>query len=182
MNLDHKSKVEVTFRPIVADDVNSFRILRLKGLQLYPEAFGESASSFEQSTIQQIEERIVKSSSHGGIILGAFVQTNKLVGIAAVSRTDSPKMLHRGHVWGVIVDPEVHGQKVGHRLMSEIVDWARLQPHLEQLDLSVTTNNLAAIALYESVGFIKYGVDPRRIRVDAHYFDEYLMILDLRTT
>gem|GEM_PF-6583094 len=54
------------------------------------------------------------------------------------------------------------------------------RPSPEQLHLNVVTTNTAAARLYEAVGFSVYGTDPRVLKIDQNYFDEYLMVLNLR--
>jgi hypothetical protein len=43
----------------------------------------------------------------------------------------------------------------------------------------VTTTQVAAKALYCSIGFETYGVEPRALKDGAQYLDEEIMILRL---
>jgi len=52
---------------------------------------------------------------------------------------------------------------------------------VEQILLTVTQGNNAAIALYERSGFVTYGVEPRACRDDDGYSDKVLMVLRLDT-
>lgn len=63
--------------------------------------------------------------------------------------------------------------------MVELIARARLLPGLEILNLTVTSNNLSAKGLYESLGFICYGTEPKAMKVGDEYLDEDLMILML---
>ena len=51
---------------------------------------------------------------------------------------------------------------------------------MEQLELSVVTTSLAARRLYHSLGFVVYGTEPRALKLGEQYWDEDLMVLDLR--
>ena len=47
---------------------------------------------------------------------------------------------------------------------------------VEQLTLAVTTDNLAAIALYRELGFEAYGTEPRALKSADGYADDVLMV------
>jgi ribosomal protein S18 acetylase RimI-like enzyme len=47
---------------------------------------------------------------------------------------------------------------------------------VEQVKLSVTATNQAAVHLYESVGFVGVGRLPRALRLGHEYFDELMMV------
>ena len=40
-----------------------------------------------------------------------------------------------------------------------------------------TAGNAAAVALYEHLGFVRYGTEPHALRVNGRDFDEHLMVL-----
>ena len=58
--------------------------------------------------------------------------------------------------WGVIymlaVDPDVHHQGIGTRLMAAAMQWFR-DEHCEYVEVGTDQNNIAAIRLYEAAGF-----------------------------
>ena len=68
------------------------------------------------------------------------------------------------------------GQGIGRALLAEFDRLARQLPGLEQVVLSVTAGNAHAVRLYEGAGFVRYGLQPRAIKVDGQYHDKALMI------
>ncbi|MBY0377838.1 MAG: GNAT family N-acetyltransferase, partial [Gammaproteobacteria bacterium] len=50
---------------------------------------------------------------------------------------------------------------------------------LTQLHLTPISSNLAALQLYQKLGFEIYGTEPRALRMGDIFFDEHLMVLDL---
>jgi GNAT superfamily N-acetyltransferase len=58
-----------------------------------------------------------------------------------------------GYVKRVIVHPEFRKQGLARQLMQHIIQFARTELQLTSLDLHVWEKNLAAIQLYETLGF-----------------------------
>ena len=55
-----------------------------------------------------------------------------------------------------------------------MLDHARGQ--FDQVLLQVVSDNRPAIRLYESEGFVSYGLERRAMKEGARYLDEYLMV------
>ena len=157
-------------------DVAAYWELRLRGLREHPEAFG---SSYEESRQQPLEEVAARFRRAEAFILGATVD-GRLVGTVACAREQLQKMRHRATITGMYVAPEARGRGVGRALLEEAIARARGWPGLEQIHLTVVTENAAAGRLYRRHGFVGYGVEPRALKIGDRYVDEELMALDLR--
>ncbi|WP_342420558.1 GNAT family N-acetyltransferase [Paenibacillus sp. FSL E2-0178] len=156
-------------------DAEVYRGLRLQSLRLHPEAYLSSYESEKKLSI--VTTRIRLEPSENNFTLGAFDAEEKLVGIVTFFRESRPKIDHKANIYSVYVDSDVRKQGVGRRLMMELIARARLLPGLEILNLTVTSNNVAAKRLYESLGFICYGTEPKAMKLGDEYLDEDLMIL-----
>lgn len=55
-----------------------------------------------------------------------------------------------------------------------------LAGEVEEVRLAVVASNTAAVRLYARLGFRRYGLEPRALRVGDRYHDELLMALRLR--
>jgi ribosomal protein S18 acetylase RimI-like enzyme len=60
---------------------------------------------------------------------------------------------HVGYIKRVVVHPDFREQGLARQLMQHIIDFARGEEQIEALDLHVWEDNVAAIRLYESLGF-----------------------------
>lgn len=99
--------------------------------------------------------------------VGARVD-DKLVGYAGIARLGRFKPFeYEIHTIGV--DPAYQGQGIGRQMLHRLFDFADGAP----IFLEVRTDNAAAIALYESEGFVKMGVRKRYYRVSGA--DAYTM-------
>ncbi|WP_413334981.1 N-acetyltransferase family protein [Brevibacterium sp. GP-SGM9] len=103
----------------------------------------------------------------------------RVVGIAYWRRYARPT--HRPHVdvEKVAVDPRTQGQGIGRMLMNALIASAR-EAEVEVITLDLRGDNTAAIALYESLGFERYGLLPGFVAVGDRRFDTHLYALDLR--
>ncbi|MEK3687958.1 GNAT family N-acetyltransferase [Paenibacillus sp. FSL R10-2736] len=162
-------------RMLTSVDAEVYRGLRLQSLRLHPEAYLSSYESEKKLSI--VTTRIRLEPSENNFTLGAFDAEEKLVGIVTFFRESRPKIDHKANIYSVYVDSDVRKQGVGRRLMMELIARARLLPGLEILNLTVTSNNVAAKRLYESLGFICYGTEPKAMKLGDEYLDEDLMIL-----
>nr|WP_283942835.1 GNAT family N-acetyltransferase [Paenibacillus konkukensis] len=78
------------------------------------------------------------------------------------------------------VEPQFRGRGLGKTLLIALIERATKECEgLEQIHLTVVSNNKSAKRLYVSLGFEVYGVEPYALKSDEQYFDEDLMILRL---
>jgi len=120
----------------------------------------------------------IASAGPGSFILGAF-REGALVGMAGFHREQELKSRHKGRVWGVYVTEAARGCGIGRELMRTLIEHANAEPGLQQIVLTVTAGQLAAQRLYQSLGFVAFGREPRALMVDGRYVDEdyYVLIL-----
>ena len=70
------------------------------------------------------------------------------------------------------VSPKFRVQGVGGALLDRVLSHAKKNDVLRQIILGVTANNSAAISLYRSRGFKRFGLERDALLVDGTYFDE----------
>src|SRR5574341_503107 len=141
----------IEIRALTPDDVQAYRVLRMRALRDHPEAFSASYEEVSQRTVEQMAGYL-GSPPENQIVLGAL-RDGDLVGMAMLNRYEGLKIRHRAIIGGMYVTPEMRGQKVGRALLEEIIRRARMMPDLEELVLAVTVGNAEARSLYLSVGF-----------------------------
>jgi len=71
------------------------------------------------------------------------------------------------------------GQGVGRALLVTLLDRIKACRGVEQVSLTVVSGQEAAIALYRSLGFERFGLEPRGLNVGERYFDNEHMVLKL---
>lgn len=157
-------------RGLSAADAEAFRAFRLAALLDAPEAFGSTHARERDWPAERHAERLTGSVA----AMGAF-EGPRLVAFAGLFREDGPKVAHKGVLWGVQVAPAFRGRGLGEAVVRAACEGA--PEGVEQIHLTCTATNRAALALYERLGFRRYGVEPRALRDADGYHDEVLMVL-----
>lgn len=163
----------LSFRPLTVADADAFRTLRLRSLVDHPDAFHSTAEEWGialETYIRRIEENCIIGMFVGDALAGTVILNWSARGRA--------KMRHKCEFWSVYIMPEWRGGGRARRMIEAAIDEARRRG-FEAVILSVTTHNPAR-KLYEALGFVAYGVEPRALKLpDGRYIDDCLMQLDL---
>lgn len=167
----------LTIRILNESDAQLYQELRLSALKINPEAFGSTYEREAKFTLETVAERLKPNDNK--FVLGAFEDRNLLVGIVTFVRESSLKTAHKGNVFGMFVKPEMRGQGLGKLLLLELLKKAKDCIGLEQINLTVISNNEPAKNLYRSIGFQNYGVEKNALKDNGKYFDEDLMVLKI---
>ena len=121
----------------------------------YPD---ESTMTVEQET-QFLKE---KTESRNGIELLAEVD-GVVVGSAGIGSVGMKEKLKHRAEFGISVDKAYWGLGIGRALTDACIECAGAAGYA-QLELEAVAENKTALALYESVGFVEYGRNPRGFR------------------
>ena len=100
-----------------------------------------------------------------GIVVGS-------AGIGCVGRKE--KVRHRA-TFGISVDRAYWGLGIGRALTEACIDCAKTAGYA-QVELEVVAENRSALRLYESVGFVEYGRNPRGFRSRYHGWQELVLM------
>jgi ribosomal protein S18 acetylase RimI-like enzyme len=166
-------------RRLAAEDLAAYKLLRDTVLAESPTAFTSDAAEELRKTPMSYLPRLGLDRAEGGqFTLGAWHRT-QLVGAITCERDHRLKRRHIGDVVGMIVLGHLRGQGIGRQLLAACVAHVRSTPGMELLTLSVTSSNVAAIGLYQSVGFTRYGTLVHAIKLGGQYHDKDLMALNL---
>jgi RimJ/RimL family protein N-acetyltransferase len=101
----------------------------------------------------------------------------ELVGRLSLARDQHPASGHVADL-GLMVGGRYRRQGVGRALMEAAAEWAR-ESGVSKLELHVFPWNEPAIALYESLGYVKEGYRKNHYVRDGTYEDAVLMALEV---
>ena len=156
--------MSITVRRLTAEDAEAFRALRLEALERYPEAFQSTYESSADLPLDAYAQRLRQYAVFGGL------QDGELCGFVGFYRLKNPKIKHKGILWGMYVKEEARGTGLADAIIETVTAHAR--DRVEQLLLSIITNNERARRFYGKMGFEPYGLEPRALKIGDQYYDE----------
>jgi ribosomal protein S18 acetylase RimI-like enzyme len=160
------------------NDAAKYWNLRLEALQTEPFAFGKSAEEHLATSVQSLAIRF-RDRPPDSFDFGAFEQ-DELVGMATLVRETGLKERHKAHIYGVYVTGTHRHKRIGQKLIATLLERAKTDTSLEQIQLAVGAHQKFAIQLYRSFGFEAFGTEPRALKIGSVYIDEIHMVLQLR--
>jgi RimJ/RimL family protein N-acetyltransferase len=163
----------ITLRRLKADDVASYREIRLEGLKNHPEAFSASWEDEAGRPASWWMERLQTNA-----VFGASIDHSSLLGVAGLRLHDWAKLRHKAILWGVYIRPQARRTGLAASLVRQIVEQAR--PLVEEIGVTVVASNTVACRLYSAAGFKPYGLERRALKIGHEYYDEVLMALPLQ--
>jgi len=152
-------------------DAAAYQALRLDALKRHPCAF---RASFDEEAGQSLEEFAARLEAD--VIFGGFCD-GALCGLAGLEIPQVRNKRHKGVLFGVYVCPERRRAGLGAALVGAVIEHAR--GRVDQLHAAVVITADPARALYRTLGFRPYGLEPRALKVGGEYFDQELLVLPL---
>ena len=166
---------EIEFRILSADDLNSYREIRLDCLQNYPDNFGTLFENEINSKSLKFD-KVLREENSKSFLLGAFIE-KELIGICGFTREDRLKTNHRGEINQMYVLNKLAGQGIGTKLLKLTLDKAFTDESLELIELGVVNNNDKAIKIYSNFGFVEFGHLEKYFKYENKYWAFKFMVL-----
>lgn len=151
---------EVAIRlPEAADAAALLKLL--EHLQTESDTFTLADADDPISVVQEADQlaQIERSTAH--LLLVASLGT-ALIGVVSIAPTPQGNV---GEL-GIAVEKAYWHQGIGTALVDEALYWAETASSLEAIGLIVQTRNVAAMALYQKLGFVRTSTPPEIVTDD----------------
>jgi ribosomal protein S18 acetylase RimI-like enzyme len=155
-------------------DVAEYQRLKQDGLKLHPDLFELSADEFRQVSPDDLARELAPTDET--FVLGAFFDSGALVGLVEIHRTKVQKLRHRASLKGMLVAEHARGRGIGRSLLVEAISRARAMG-IVAIGLVVSAHDVAALTLYETMGFVQYGRESHSLKVGDSYAEGIYMQL-----
>jgi RimJ/RimL family protein N-acetyltransferase len=160
------------YRELTIEDFDAYNQLREMALNVGTEIFVSTNDEERNNRKSKFSSRIEDDNS---FVMGAF-EGNILIGIVTFIKEERIKIMHKGGIYGMFINPDHQGKGVGSELLSFTLEKASKMTGLRQINLGVMSINLNAIKLYEKMGFKPYGVEKEAVFVNETFLDELFMV------
>ncbi|MBC7972308.1 MAG: GNAT family N-acetyltransferase [Verrucomicrobia bacterium] len=163
-------------RVLTLIDAEAYRTVRLSALREQPPAFGSLPE--DEPNLTETAARLIESDDR--CFFGAF-QDEQLIGIVRLSRYAAPNEKHRAYLAGLYVMTPFRRNGCGRALVRKALSRAANTPGIRRVNLTVVTQQEAAIRLYQSLGFQIYGTEQETFSRAGCFYDEHLMTLEFNS-
>jgi len=157
---------------------NAYRALMLEAFELHPEAFISSFAERAALPLSSWEARLKPGPQPSDLVLGAF-RDGQLAGVVGLHFDSREKARHKAMLVGMYVPSRFRRSGLGRLLVQAALGEARSRAGVKLVQLMVTHGNHAARALYESCGFVQYGLEPLAVAVGDGFVSKVHMWCDL---
>lgn len=161
----------LTVRQLTEADAEALRAIRTISLRESPASFGSSA--VEETRYGTLH---YASMINRDLVVGAFSEA-ALVGIVRLERYTASKEAHKAVLASMYVCPGYRHQGVASRLVRLAL--AGASSEIRQINLTVVSDNHPAIGLFNSIGFVIYGIERNSLWDGSSFSDETLMVMFL---
>ncbi|ELQ08621.1 acetyltransferase [Pseudomonas syringae BRIP39023] len=158
---------------------SAYRALMLEAYRLHPDAFTSDVGEREALPIDRWEKRLNSGSDTADAVFAAF-EGEDLLGVAGLSVERRKKASHKSTLFGMYVPFAHRGRGIGYELLRSILAYAKSQPQLLLVQLTVTEGNRGAQGLYERMGFKPFGIEPLAVALGKQFISKVHMWHDLR--
>lgn len=156
---------DLLIRPMVEPDLLAYKALRDAMLTGHPEAFTSDAETEGRRDLASYGNRLTGGAGGSTLFTIVAMDGPRLVGALTCERERRQKVQHVAHLIGMMVSDTHAGRGIGRALLVDAIARLKATPGLAQVTLSVTASNRAAIGLYASQGFERYGSLSDAIRL-----------------
>src|SRR3954468_23786382 len=164
--------LSVTYRRLTPADAEAFQALRISGLAEAPTAFISTPEEESRLDMAVVRERLRADPKFA--VFGAW-SGEQLLGVAGIGREQRIRLHHKASLRSVYVAPAVRRVGAGRELVQMCLSFAR-EIGVRQVNLGVNVSNVAAVGLYESLGFCTFGREENFMRVDGEWQHELHMV------
>jgi ribosomal protein S18 acetylase RimI-like enzyme len=138
----------------------------------------EDEENFRITANDDLDAHFPTHDNEDSFTLGAYLH-NELVGVVSFTRdgSDREKLRHKGILFRMYVSKYYRGMGIARKLIEEVVLRSKRLNDIEQINLTVISNNENAKKLYEKLGFETFGSERNAIKWKGKYFNEDQMVL-----
>ncbi len=163
----------ITICEIKAIEIKMYKLFLAEGLI-------NDEENFRLTTNDDLNNSFPTEDNEDSFTLGAF-ENKQLAGVVCFMRDgrDREKLRHKGILFRMYISNEFRGRGIAKKLIEEVILRVKKIKDIEQINLTVISNNTTAKGLYEKFGFVTFASETNAIKWKNKYFTENQMVLKI---
>lgn len=125
-------------------------------------------------SLEEEREYLTRVAASDNSLAILAVVGDEIVGGLTFDGGRRPRLRHAGE-FGISILQAYAGQGLGKALLEYMISWAEQGGVVRKINLKVRVDNLAAIRLYERLGWAREGLTTRDTLIDGEFNDCLLM-------
>ncbi len=168
-----KDGTPVVLREAIAADAAALIELEL-GVFTQSDNMVRQVEEFRAETSNEGQRQYLQYAYLSPTCLCLVAELNgRLVGILRFIGHQHQRMAHSGE-FSMKVATAYQNQGIGRCLLDGLLLWAKANPSIEKIKLSVFASNAPALHLYQSLGFEEAGRHPQAIKLAPNRYDDVI--------
>lgn len=159
----------MSLRRLNPDDARDYRELMIEAYSATPVIFGTTPAKAASKPDASWRARCNAESDAESLVIGAF-EGVRLVGAFGLQFAERERERHKATLFGMFVRPSARRRGFGRALVVAAIEQARARAGVSVVQLSAVASNQRALQLYESLGFVRWGVEPSCFAVGGGEF------------
>ncbi len=166
--------------------MNQINISEIKGIEIemykafLVKGLNQDEENFRLTPNDDLNAPFPTHDKEDSFTLGAF-ENKQLAGVVSFMRDggDREKLRHKGILFRMYISNEFRGHGIAKKLIEEVILRVKKIKDIEQINLTVISNNTTAKGLYEKFGFVTFASETNAIKWKNKYFTENQMVLKI---
>ncbi len=148
--------------------------------QFLMQGLEQDSRNFRISPADERDSPFPTKDQPDSFTLGAF-EENELAGIVSFQREgeNREKLRHKGLLFRMYISPQHRGKGIGKLLIESLLERVKQLEDIEQINLTVVTDNIVAKKLYEKFGFRSFSTEINAMKWKGSYYSEEQLVLFL---
>lgn len=163
--------VNIKVIKLPASKWREYRNLRLKAVKNDPLAF---VDTYEEELNSSEEKWKLRLNSPNGLMLFAEAD-GKPVGMVGAFWENKEKNKHIANIVSLFVKEEFRGKGIGKILLEAMIKELNRKSDIRKLKLGVVFTQIAALNMYQKLGFKIIGKAEKELKNGDIFYDEYLL-------
>ncbi len=141
----------------------------------------EDEENFRITPSDDIDAPFPTKDTADSFTLAAYFE-DVLAGIVSFTRegADREKLKHKGILFRMYVSRDFRGHGIARALVNALIARVKQLPDIEQINLTVVSDNVFAKVFYEKLGFVTFATELNAIKWKNKYYTEEQMVLRLK--